>query len=487
MPAKKRSTARSGKTRKSAAKGKASAAETRESSKFKRPATKARVAARRAAVNFVPVGEDPTLENLKKVDHIVVLMLENRSFDHMLGYLKLVNERNDIDGLVLGMANKHNGKIYPAHHLTTTAVTDAQDPCHHGDCVAEQVSNDNGGFVSNFARTHTDPYLGVVMGYYNGVDLPVYDHLAREFCVCDRWFAPVPGATWPNRLYAVTGRADKKKDNKKVPLYDLPSFVRHLDDRKVSWRWYGYEGFLGIRLTTLKLIDGKYRFSGHHSKVENDFFEHAAQGRLPAVSWIDPNFVDFSGTSGANDDHPPADLLAGQDLVLKIYHSLLNSPSWSKTLLVVTYDEHGGFFDHVAPGPVADDNPKFRSLGVRVPAFLVSPWVKRGESSHTRFDHTSIIKTILLRFCRNKSGIPDMGARVTAANHLGGLLTETSPRDPAPLADYQQALDRIAEWHSAAFKQKMQTIASRAPAAPLNEFQQGLLAASKRLAAEGKK
>ena len=433
-------------------------------------------------VKYVPVAADATIDNLNKIDHIVVLMMENRSFDHMLGYLKLVAGHADVDGLEIGMANKYKGKTYPAHHLNITVLNDQQDPCHGGKCVVDQLKDNNGGFVSNFAATSKDPYIGVVMGYYNQDDLPAYDHLAQEFMICDRWFSSVPGATFPNRLYALAGQADKSKDNKKIPIYDKPTFVRHLDKKKISWRWYVHDKLLTLRITTLRLIDGKYRFSDNYKKFNSDFFKDAAEGKLPAVSWIDPNFVDF-GSADANDDHPPADIVAGQDLVLKTYHALINSPLWSKTLFIIVYDEHGGFFDHVAPGKAEDDDPNFRSYGLRVPAIIVSPWVGRGQVSHTLFDHTSIIKTILLRFCRNDVGsIPDMGARVRAADHLGGLLTEPAARPATSLSAYQHVIDKIANWHSENFRTHSLAIAEgkESPHEP-TEFQKSLIAASKEL------
>jgi phospholipase C len=156
----------------------------------------------------------------------------------------------------------------------------------------------------------------------------------------------------------------------------------------------------------------------------DDFFSAARAGTLPNVAWIDPNFVDVGGAVGSNDDHPPSDVRGGQELVLRIFNALARSPAWERTLLVITYDEHGGFFDHVEP-PEADDSdprPEFHAYGPRVPAVVVSPRVRAGVS-HEVFDHTSIIKTCLVRFCRREDGlIPDMGARVSAANHLGVVL-----------------------------------------------------------------
>lgn len=442
---------------------------------------------------FVQMAPDPTEANLKKIDHIVVLMMENRSFDHILGYLKLKGGVA-VDGLEAGMSNTHAGETYKVHHLSSTKLRDAQDPAHGGKDVVEQLANGNGGFVSNFARTRVGETPGVVMGYHNGADLPVYDHLVREYAVCDRWFCSVGGATWPNRLYAAAGRAAGSKDNRRKPLYDMPSFVRQLDAAKKSWRWYAHE-YVG----TLRLIDSKYRL-GHFDRFRyfdkrtaalgRSFIEHAAAGDLAAVSWIDPNFVDFDlfGPAGSNDDHPPSDLRAGQELVLKLYNAVTGSPNWKKTLLVITYDEHGGFFDHVSPPAAADDRPAFRRYGVRVPAIVVSPWIKRGTVSSTVFDHASVIKTILLRFCKLPDGrIPDLGARVNGATHLGELLSLPTARPAPPKSKVRPLIDATGRWRASVAAEKMEALAGGvAPEPPeLNELQEGFLTANAELRKAG--
>jgi phospholipase C len=162
---------------------------------------------------------------------------------------------------------------------------------------------------------------------------------------------------------------------------------------------------------------------------------------VPSVSWIDPNFNDFGFTG--NDDHPPADIADGQELALKLIHAVTSSPQWNKSVLVVVYDEHGGLFDHVSPPAAQDDSTAFRQYGVRVPAFVVSPWVDPGSVSSMIFDHTSLIKTILLRFCCDAAGnIPDMGSRVGHANHLGSVLTRMSIATPIP---FDGVISRMAE------------------------------------------
>ncbi len=410
------------------------------------------------------------MTNLEKIDHIVVLMLENRSFDHMLGYLSLEGGRGDVDGLRRKFANEYGGRSYPVHHLSSTAIAD--DPDHSASSVDLQIGGGAmNGFVTSFAETLArrsvrDGDLGQVMGYYNADDVPVYDHLAREFAVCDRWFSSVPGATWPNRLYAICGRAAGSRDDlphNSPPLYDQPSFVRHLDVHGISWRWYSFEA------GTLRFADARYAL-GHHDRFAffsktnlnwktllervdahaASFLEDAARGTLPSVAWIDPNFSNFNPVGfQPNDDHAPADIKDGQELVLAVYHALATGPQWEKTLLIISYDEHGGFFDHVAPGGAPDDDPQlFGRYGLRVPALVVSPWVEPGAVSHTILDHTSIIKTILLRFCPDALNDPErhhgllarvgsagrphpVGARVAHAHDLGELLTRIAPR-PAP-------------------------------------------------------
>jgi phospholipase C len=409
--------------------------------------------------------------NLDKIEHVVVVMLENRSFDHMLGYL-MRDGMPEVDGLTGHEVNYDpEGNPHEAHELDLTAIaTKPLDPCHSPECVVEQLAEFHGqtpgGYVKNFVERKNPASKddwGVVMGHYAGAHLPAYDHLAREFCVCDRWFSSVPGATWPNRLYSIAGKAqDGNKDDIKPPIYELESFVRHLDDWGVSWRWYAHDP------ATLRAIDKQYRsltrlhrdnFAYFNKKVSiltriaealiveqhDSFLDDAAKGELRSVSWIDPNFIDLHLLDPrSNDDHPPSDIRYGQTLVMSIYHALRTSPNWDKTLLVVTYDEHGGFYDHVVPPAADDDDPAFRSYGVRVPALVISPWVARGQVSHTTFDHTSLIKTIFTRFKPDGAPMPDMGARVAAANDLGELLTEPAPRD---VPEHQTVLERLRDWH----------------------------------------
>jgi phospholipase C len=346
------------------------------------------------------------------------------------------------------------------------------------------------------------------MGHYDGADVPVYDHLAEEFAVCDRWFSSVPGSTLPNRLYALCGVAAGSRDDRPLhlpPLYHQPSFVRHLDARNISWRWYSFDP------GTLRLADAHYLL-GHHQRFGYfsktglpwktvfdiscnpkipSFLEDTETGTLQSVSWIDPAFTNFNPLGfPVNDDHPMADIKDGQDLVLAVYDALASSPKWDRSLLVIVYDEHGGFYDHVPPPQAADDEPEmFGRYGVRVPAIIVSPWLEPRTVSHTLFDHTSIIKTILLRFCpgaldeqqvaiagRARLGPQYPGLRVAEASHLGELLTRTTPR-PAPPRD---ALLR-----RAAARAGQAVAGPQTGDYPLNDLQQRIVAARHELSRRG--
>ncbi len=386
---------------------------------------------------------DLNLAKLDEIDHIVVLMLENRSFDHMLGYLSLPESmggkgRDEIDGLKASdeYRNIYKDKVYTPQPLDDDFLIFPWDPAHSYQDTQIQLEDNNGGFVRNFMeskKAHTlvkgaeknDP--GKVMGYHTGAQLRAFDHLAEQFCVCDRWFCSLAGPTVPNRLYAMAGTSDGETANpgKTIPFrsYDLKTIFEFLSN--VSVKHYAAD--------VASLL-----FFKQHRKVKTmikpltdnmqSFFLDAKKGRLPSVAWIDPNFGILSRSG--NDDHPPKNVQKGQALVSQVYNALLRSPNWEKTLFVVTYDEHGGFYDHVVPPTVEDRYPHMRkSLGVRIPTIVVSPWIGKRSVSHEVFDHTSTLKTILLRFARDNNGeIPFMSERVQAATPLSSLLTKDAPR-----------------------------------------------------------
>ncbi|MEJ7811492.1 MAG: alkaline phosphatase family protein [Gemmatimonadaceae bacterium] len=404
------------------------------------------------AAPAAPAAAADPRKNLEKVDHIVVLMLENRSFDHMLGYLSLEGGRADIEGLQPRMKNEHEGVAYEIRHLTKT--TFPADPCHRWQCVADQINWDPtglgamDGFVRSYAQLSPRPkHLGAIMGYYNADDLPMYDFLAREFVVCDHWFSAIPGPTMPNRVYSLSGESngDAKNRSPFPPPYGMDTIFDHL---RRAGRTHHY--YAGDYLTAALRLFKRYFLNVREIDHMSEFYKRARAGKLPSVSWIDPDFgIRFKGDQ--NDDHPPVNVRRGQRLVRRIYEALRAGKDdlWLKTLFIITYDEHGGFFDHVPPPPAQDDRAAespwiFGRRGVRVPAFVISPWVERGASARETYDHTSILKTILERFCVRPDGtIPRMTRRVESARGLADLLSLATPRTDAAVAPVIEDPQRV--------------------------------------------
>jgi phospholipase C len=283
--------------------------------------------------------------------------------------------------------------------------------------------------------------------------VPAYDFLAREFVVCDCWFASLPTDTFPNRRYSIAGRSgndDTTPSSKEVrdspPAYTEKTIFEVLQEHGVEWNiFYSDIPFAIVYKRLIQDAQFTRRMLGLSIGDAADL-EHAAElGDLPSVTWIEPNFSDFrESAAAASDDHPPGSITNGQRLVGDVYSALSRSPAWSKTLLIITYDEHGGFYDHVlpagfskdadhpAPGGPPDDNPRHARYGVRVPAFVISPWVQRGAAFHETFDHTTLLSTILRRFCPDAVGA--LGLRTLNAKDVGPILSSSAPRTDIPQA-----------------------------------------------------
>ena len=448
----------------------------------------------RQSGNRVPIEVDASVKRLDRIDHIVVLMMENRSFDHMLGYLSLGKSPLNVDGLKPGTSERFQRVEYRIKQLPPGSFSrKEQDPCHSATCAQDQLKR---GFVANYvsSRDKKAKYNPRdIMGYHPARRLRVYDHFARNYCVCDSWFSSMPGPTLVNRRYAVAGSCGGGIDNALEPPRKLKAFVRHLDaTKKHDWRWFIHDDapmLFAVDRDYVKDLLAKGRlpvswFDGRPSfpYLTKTFVDRVRGGKLPSVSWIDPDFVDFKfdvRRGASNDDHPPASVMRGQELALRVFSSLASSPSlWRKTLLLIVYDEHGGFFDHVVPPKdPPDEDPKLvGSYGVRVPAIVVSPFVQPGKPCHALFDHASIVKTILVRFCRDARGtIPNMGKRVNAANHLGLALTSPTARAPVPIPPAAAAA--ISRWHQAAVTTIAEAPRAGEPEAlELTDFQQDYLA-----------
>lgn len=401
---------------------------------------------------------------LANIDHIIVLTKENRSFDHMLGFLSLpANKgglgRTDVDGLKGGESNLYNGVTYPSFPFAPGQTLFRPNA---GQNAAESFHQVDGGRMDGFVRSYAEEAGGntgngsTIMGFHNGANVPVYDALARDFGISHRWFATHPGPTFPNRFYELTGRMNLNSGlsdpaqkgfweiNNTDPL--TPSLSKtvfdHLNDyahiANVSWNYF--EHFY----CTLRFFEN-YTFD-HTNIVDaddpvNGFFAKLRSGNLPSVSFIDPHFIDLP--PHANCDEPPSDVKDGQDFVRRVVEAVVASPKWNKILLIITYDEHGGFYDHVPPPPLQNfpDDPTnynlpVKTYGLRVPVFFVSPWVAAGsvfghdslhDSEELFFDNTSILKTIAKRFMSDFP--PYMGPHYAVAKDLSAVMSNT-PRQP---------------------------------------------------------
>ena len=395
---------------------------------------------------------------LEAVKNIVVLMMENRSFDNMLGFLTLEG-RTDVDGIRLDMSNP----IFPTNERKTvfrlTETHGMVDPGHGFAAQRNQRGNYEidvpgplgplgtiafrippwGGFIYDYQRRCRLAGLSAeevkerrfdVMGFYGRNEVPVYGELADEFTICDRWFASHPGSTWPNRFISTTGQLSRGTDGR--PQIDNPdlatfdpldtkSIFDHLDGAGVDWRYFEHDYCFG------RLFE---RFTNDPRIVniddaEQGFWAAARAGTLPPVTYIEPSLTELPP---GNDDHAPSDIRAGQTLIQNIYNALRDSPQWPGTLFIITYDEHGGFFDHVhnesgkttALCDDPDTGEPVTHFGMRVPTLVVSPLVRQRFCSREEFDHCSILKTIIQTFLHTRP--PDMGPRVAAARSLESLL-----------------------------------------------------------------
>ncbi len=432
---------------------------------------------------------------LDEIDTFVVVMLENRSFDHVLGYLSQpeYGGRTDVDGLpdpnAFQCENFHDNQVYKPF-LAKDGRIDHDLP-HERDTIHAQLDFQNGkatmgGFVKSYvARTQSVVTQPPPMGYLTPDSVPMSDFLAREFMICDRWFSPLPAGTQPNRAMAVCGTSLIENNVARPPIPNKDRLWDWLEARGVDWRLYDCGLSFNAMFDLPKMLSSNLR---NFKRFSKDFADNSKM--LPPVILIEPEYADSPVNAiEPNDNHPPIPMAAGEAFLREIYVALTKNPKrWKRTLLIITYDEHGGFYDHVNPDAVAgqpeDDNPAFRTYGLRVPAFVISPWVAKSSASHTIFDHTSIIKTILTKFCRSDTGeIPYMGKRVAAAMHLGSVLSEPAPRSAPQIP--KSAINKLAARKAEEFKGRFNTAGDGTPGVPrISAFQEGLIAADKQLAAK---
>jgi phospholipase C len=436
---------------------------------------------------------EPNETALEKIKHIVVLMLENRSFDNLLGWLydgEQPPRGQEFEGLHSGLWNpldnidadgmpfieqvyiqkngaptkkKYGKPSNPAPDFTLPAPDPGEgykDTNHQlfqfYDVAIQYPPNPtNMGFVNNYKNAMlygtltygdapTDPRK--IMTCYTPEQTPVLSTLAKQFAVCDGWHCSVPSQTLPNRDFVHAATSCGHVNNQPMANCDAPTIYNKIQDaiknnNRTDLSWKVYSGTSkGQPFSLTRLIMTQLHGTDLDANFVsiNEFYTDASAGNLPSYSFLEPQF----SNPGQNDQHPPSDIRAGEKLIADVYNAVVNSPNWKETLLVITYDEHGGCYDHFAPPGHATPPDKigapgqydfiFNRFGVRVPAVLISPFIEAGTicrpAGYTPFDHTSILATIRNCF---KLDAP-LTARDEAAPDLSCVLTLETARTDKP-------------------------------------------------------
>ena len=359
------------------------------------------------------------------IDTIVVVMMENRSFDHY--FQDLPNQpgwsRSDVEVAPDGASNPglDDAGAVPQVHGTQLCFADTN---HGWDGTHDEI---HGGKMDGFAiandGTHEDPMLGPpgflsgarAMTYYTKGDLPFMYWAAENFAIGDHYFAAVPGPTWPNREYLYAATSWGETTTGELPRPTSPTVLDSLDAKGIPWGMYSPGP-----LPSILLFSQSQKYAGYSKKSYpyTQFTSDAAAGTLPQVVFLDPNL--FPEGYDNNDEHPPAVMQVGQNWLSGVVKTLFASPQWAHMALFLLYDEHGGLYDHVAPPPACPPDaiqPKlampdggtyggFNELGVRLPFVVFSPYAKHHYVSHQVFDHTSVLRFVEARF-----GLPALTKR----------------------------------------------------------------------------
>lgn len=406
-----------------------------------------------------------------EIKNVFVLLLENRSFDHMLGFSGITGTdavkevATKIEGLTGEEWNNHGG----ARHYVRSPFLEPipVDPAHEFLDVLEQLCGtqadyvpgksypqiNNSGFVSDYARSHSTDEgnatrnFGQIMHGFTAQQLPVLNTLAKSFAVCDSWHSSLPGPTFPNRLFAMgasSGGLDHSPSTTELltwETFDGFSFPKGsiFDALRNAYGNDGWRIYAGSRFPLVSALKG-INLADIHSVDElgADLKSRAYPYRL---TWIEPDYGDmaFGTFRGGTSQHPMDTVAGGERLIKQVYEAIRSSPLWETSLLIVTWDEHGGFYDHVSPGKAVapgDTRPgsgynkygfAFRQLGVRVPAVIVSPRIRVGTIDHRPYDHSSIPKTVEVAF-----GLQPRTHRDQAANSVDELLVLPEVRQDTP-------------------------------------------------------
>jgi phospholipase C len=345
------------------------------------------------------------------LDHIIVVMMENRSFDHLLGWLP------GTDGKQSGLSYiDKNGVSRATHHLTSFDGCGQADPNHSATGGRVQFNN---GACDGWLKADGSDLSAI--GYYAATDLYFFGRAAPQWTVLDRYFAPFMGPTYPNRIIAQAGQTDRISNT--AVASTLPTIWDRLSSAGLTGANYGTSP------SSASLWGFKYLSI---TKPIETFFTDAAAGNLPHVSYVDPDFsADFS-----NSYHPPGDIRNAEAFIGSVYKAVTTGPQWKSSLLIVTFDEWGGFFDHVVPtvAPLSQTERDAGNTdglrGFRVPTLLVSPFVKRRAISSKVYDHASILRLIESRW-----NLQPLALRDANANNIMDELDLSTPITAAPVID----------------------------------------------------
>jgi phospholipase C len=425
----------------------------------------------------------PGLDQLK---HIVVLMMENRSFDHMLGYLK--QDWPNLDGLNGNETNPDTaGQLQSVQPVAAAQSELDPDPDHSWQGVNMQIfgnaqGTDDGspkmqGFIKSYFSVEQDlGHSRNIMNCFDPKNLQVLTYLAEQYAVCDRWFSSLPGPTVPNRMFAHFGTSFGHVDNAmKVGDNGQSIYSRLLNAGRSPKIYYFDEQSASIGFTFL--LENQPQTMGTYQ----DFLQDCAAGTLPDYSFVEPNYSDHANLL-ASDQHPDHNVIAGENFIADVFNNIRKSPLWESTLLVILYDEHGGTFDHVLPPAITPDGTadpvsgfKFDRLGIRVPAVFVSPWIDQGTLIRTQYEHASIGATVASFFIADpaKRNLTPREQQAQIFTADPNLLTLATPRQDSFYFTIETAPPVTATHIALAASVEPGSVAIHIPAAPANAYNPG--------------
>lgn len=397
----------------------------------------------RGAMPAETLGASDPVDSDIPIKTIVVLMQENRSFDSYFSKLGEYTGRTDIEVAPADASNPdEQGNPVAFHHAEHMCFLDTNHEWH-GSHVQVNSGKMDGFVTTNQGHSELRPGMssefhdgGRAMSYYDQRDLPYYYELAKTFAIADHYHCSLLGPTWPNRMYLLAATSFGRTENAfpEIGEYTFPekdaSILDRLEKRHVDWNVYTDGPPTPAAVHALAYLN---RWERDPIKRTTQFFEEAAEGKLPPVVFLDlvQSLSDFTG----EDEHPPGDVQIGERYVAEVVKALMRSPQWKEMALFITYDEHGGIYDHVVPptacppddiAPIfeegASGSERFDQLGIRVPLIVVSPYAKRGHVSHRVYDHTSIT-----RFIEAKFKLPALSNRDANADPLYDLFDFQNP------------------------------------------------------------